>query len=99
MLSKFGRNQPRNLYLDKLSIKSEGRIKTLSDIQVLKFMTYKLFLRKILVIMLQQKNELNQERERYKVEETRDIAEVRGKGNSQGDEQREVQEVSWAAGP
>lgn len=53
---------------------------------VLKFMTYKFFLRKILVIMLQRKNEVNQERERYKVKEPKDIAKVRGNGNYQGDE-------------
>lgn len=34
MLSKCGRNQPRNLYPDKLSINSEGRIKTFSDIRL-----------------------------------------------------------------
>lgn len=36
--------------------------------------------------MFQRKNEVNQERERYKVKEPKDIAKVRGKGNYQGDE-------------
>lgn len=101
MPSKFWRNQPRNPYLDKLSIKGEGRIKTFLDIHALKFTTYKLFFRKILEIM-PNKKELNQDRQWFQIQVTKDPKEVGGKQNSQADAKRKFrksggQQAHWVA--